>query len=764
MRKLALFSAAFGAASLVCAYLLDWRAALWPGLTCALFSLLCFVFRDRVARTRFLLSMLGLSAGFLWFFGWSALTVAPAEDYAGTTQTLHATALDYVTPTDTGGWVDVRMEGIPVRLYLRGELPAITPGDTISVEADLTSSHFLYGQENTYYTSRAVFLLAYAAGEDLTVTPCKTPLTLLPRVWAKALRDSLDGLFSPATAGVLKAITLGDKTGLSDGQISLFNRTGLSHLLVVSGLHMTLLLTALTRLFRSRRVLLLPVATPILVLMVLLVGCTPSAIRAAVMSSLTLLAPLLKREYDRPTALFAALLLLLLQNPYAAAGVSLQLSFASVAGILLLSQPLQRWFDGKMPAISTQRGVKKTLSALLRAVSGSLSVTLGAMVFTVPLTALHFGVISLIAPLSNLLSLWAVGPLFVCALLSALLNLLSPWLTLPVSPVAAGLARFLLWMAELMGTPSFAAISLSGVYYRLWLLATYLLLVLAVLLYRRGRRILIPLCLPVVLLCFAALFTHLSVVTKPLTVTALDVGQGSSTAFYSSGATVLVDCGGSCPEGAGDVAADYFQSLGESTLDLLVITHPDSDHVDGAAELFARMEVRAVALPGGEDPDGRRAELERLAAEEGAEVWTVTRTARLTAGDCTITIYPPVGTGSTNEAGLFFLCSAGDFDVLVTGDAGHQQESTLLQTYALPDIELLIVGHHGSKTSTSALLLHTLAPEYAFISVGYNSYGHPHGDVLARLSEAGVQVWRTDEDGSILLTVAQDGAVSVTPR
>ena len=763
MRKLTFFSAAFGAVSLLCAYLVEWRFALWPGLACALLSLFCLLFRGE-ARKRVLLAILGAAAGFLWFFGWSAHAVAPTQPYADTTRTLNATALDYVTRTDTGGWVTVRMEDIPVRLYLRGEYPEITPGDTLSVPADFTASDVLYGEDNTYYTSRAVFLLAFANGSEVTVTPQKTPVSLLPRVWARALTDSLDGLFTPTTSALLKAITLGNKLGLSDGQLSLFNRSGLSHLLVVSGLHMSLLLAALTLLFRRRRALLAPIAIPVLLLMVLLVGATPSAIRAAVMSSLTLLAPLLKRDYDRPTALFTALFLLLLHNPYAAAGVSLQLSFASVAGILLISQPLQQRFASKFPFVPSEKGLRKGIRTLCRGAADGLSITLGAMAFTIPLIALYFGTVSLISPLSNLLCLWAVGPLFVCAMVAALLNLLSPWLALPFALVASGLSRFLLWMAQTLGAPAFAAVSLTGLYYRLWLLVTYVILAVVVLLRRKKRRVLVPLCLPVLLFCFAALLTSLSLTTKPLSVTVLDVGQGSSTAFYSSDATVLVDCGGTCANGAGDTAADYFQALGESTLDLLVITHPDADHVNGVAELFARMDVRAVALPAGDDSDGRRTELLHLAEEEGAEVWIITHAARLDLGQCTVTLYPPVGTGSSNESGLFFLCSAGDFDVLITGDAGQQQESTFLQTYAIPDIELLVVGHHGSNTSTSALLLHALDPEYAFLSVGYNSYGHPHREVLERLNEAGAQVWRTDEDGSILLTLGKDGSVSVTSR
>lgn len=758
MRKLALFAASFAAATVLCCYGVPLSAVLWLGCFCALLALACLLLRGK-RRTLGLLLTLGAAWGFLWFSLWTALFVTPALSLADTTASVTATVTDYPAPTKTGVSVALRLEdGTPVLLYLRGTCEA-APGDTLSVTADFLRADRMFGEENRYHSARGVFLTAYAEAEDAVLTPCdRTPPRYLPLVWANGLKEGIAAAFPQEHAALLHAVTLGDKSGLSDGTVSLFNRSGLSHLLVVSGLHMSILLWGLTRLFARRKRLSALLGLVFLVLFTLLVGSTPSAIRAAVMNALVLLAPTLRRETDPPTSLGAALLLLLLQNPYAAAGVSLQLSFASVAGILLVADPLYRRLTASCERLAPAPWVRRALALLW----GSLSASLGAMLFTTPLIALWFGVISLLSPLSNLLCLWAAALLLAGGLLSGLLTLLAPALAAPFVFLTSLVCRYTLWVAEWVGSLSFAALSLEHLYYRLWLLAVYAGLALLFLPRRRKRpplRPVLPLCSAVLLLCAAIVLTRLTYTAPPLTVTVLDVGQGASAAFHSEGCTALVDCGGSGADSAGDVAADYFQSLGLSTLDLLILTHLHDDHFNGVETLFARMEIGTVLLPGSPDETDRLARLEELAREEGAQLHFISERTTAALGGCSLTLYPPLGSGTSNEEGLFVLCSAGHFDTLITGDADSAIEAMLVKYYDLPDTELLLVGHHGSAGSTSDAFLEAIRPEYAVISVGHNSYGHPRPEVLERLARAGAEIYRTDLHGSVTLSVSADGNI-----
>ena len=239
-----------------------------------------------------------------------------------------------------------------------------------------------------------------------------------------------------------------------------------------------------------------------------------------------------------------------------------------------------------------------------------------------------------------------------------------------------------------------------------------------------------------------------------LAVTVLDVGQGQSILLTSQGRTALVDCGGTGGEDPGDIAADYVQAMGRNTLDLLVLTHYHDDHACGVPELMERLTVSALAVPDVEPDNPLRVEILALAEEKGTEVIFIEENTAVELGGASLTLYAPLGTGGGNEEGLSVLATLGDFDALITGDMNAAVEQRLIKYGNLPDVELLVVGHHGSKSSTSEELLEAVMPEYAAISVGYNSYGHPAPDTLERLAQAGCTVRRTDLQGTITVRAA----------
>ena len=142
-----------------------------------------------------------------------------------------------------------------------------------------------------------------------------------------------------------------------------------------------------------------------------------------------------------------------------------------------------------------------------------------------------------------------------------------------------------------------------------------------------------------------------------------------------------------------------------------------------------------------------------LARELDIPVTMVTDTYQFPMGQAMLTIYPPVGAGDLNEQGLTFLCSAGDFDALITGDMAGNTEKKLVERVDLPDIEVRVVGHHGSRYSSTDAFLQQVRPETAIISVGDNGYGHPTQEAMDRLSRNGAAVYRTDRQGNVLVTV-----------
>ena len=185
----------------------------------------------------------------------------------------------------------------------------------------------------------------------------------------------------------------------------------------------------------------------------------------------------------------------------------------------------------------------------------------------------------------------------------------------------------------------------------------------------------------------------------------------------------------------------------------MALTHYHADHANGLALLLARVGVDTLYLPDIAEEDGEKSEVLALSERYGVEVRYVTEETQTAVGEASLTLYPPVGEGGEHELGLTILCSAGDFDTLITGDMDSRTERVLVSSYPLPDIEVLLDGHHGSRYSTSEELLETVTPEVGVVSVGSNSYGHPTRDALLRLTDAGVTVYRTDLQGNIYITV-----------
>ncbi|MCD8127100.1 MAG: MBL fold metallo-hydrolase [Clostridiales bacterium] len=263
-----------------------------------------------------------------------------------------------------------------------------------------------------------------------------------------------------------------------------------------------------------------------------------------------------------------------------------------------------------------------------------------------------------------------------------------------------------------------------------------------------------PFCAGVVsLLC--AIVIHLqTTLNAPVTIVAIDVGQGQCIAAFSEDMAIAIDCGGN-EDNPGDTLADYLQGLNRSSLNALILTHYDSDHTNGVEELLSRITVETLYLPESNEP--QQQVICALAGEYQCEVIFVTEDETVSFGCCTLSPFSPVEQedGDGNNAGLSMLLSYGALDFLVTGDMDIDTETALLEREQLSDVEYLMVGHHGSKYATGEALLSALTPEVAVISVGYDTYGHPTEETLARLAAWNCTVYRTDEDGTVLLKLGE---------
>ncbi len=484
---------------------------------------------------------------------------------------------------------------------------------------------------------------------------------------------------------------------------------------------------------------------------VLVTGANPSAVRAGVMQTLLLIAPLVKRENDPITSLSAALSLILLYNPDAAASVGLQLSFASMAGILCFSQRLMEMTEKHFPYVQRNGLSRMAASAALN--------SLAVMPFTIPLMALHFGSIPLLSPLSNLLCMWAVSLCFASGWLVCGVGLLSLRIGQWLGWLLAWPARWILLTARLIGSLSFSALYLQHRLILFWLLGSYALF-LGFRFLKGGafRRLALPGLLSVLTLVILMNAVRLDYAGDRGRICVLDVGQGQCISVFAGEQTLMIDCGGlGTLDDAGETAGAYLLSCGRDQVDALILTHLDTDHCNGVETLMAMRPVQTLILPADADSDnGMRETILAAAKRHNTQIVELDEDSELKLGGICARLFAPLPGTLGNDHGIAALVSLGDYDMLVTGDMGQKTEQALLERHPIREAELYIVGHHGSQYASSAVLLETIGADTAIVSCGYNSYGHPEEETLERIASYGYTVYRTDENGRIEIRIGND--------
>lgn len=754
MRVLATIGFSFSAGVFLAA-LLPWNGWQLYAAGGVLLLALAWLFAARKQKyfRRGLLILLPLAVSLAYFAGYDHLVRQPIEDRCGAASDFTATVCDWPQATERGAKITVELEGYHrarAVLYGEAELLAARPGDTVTGTAQWQSAAHFDSDDVTHFNARGVYALLYGREDVRLSAGDGDALRWLPQRAGKAFREKVAAIWDDArVSGFLTAELTGDKSAMDDGDYLAMQETGLAHLFAVSGLHCAFLVTLLALLISRRQRLLCAVTIPLLLFYMVMVGMSPSVVRACIMQIFLLIAPLFRRGSDPLTSLAAALLVILLCNPFAAASVSLQLSFSATLGMVLLSPRLYKlltgWYKGKC----------RPLRAALCFVAANLSATLSAVVFTAPLTAWYFRIFVLVAPLSSLLAVPAAGWSFMAAFVTVLLGFV--WLPLAslLGWISWALVRYILWIANGMMSWRYHAVYFTNPYLVYWLLFLYAAFIGCAATPDGKRKYLLASALSVLTLTAAIWVNRQDYQYGVLTALTLDVGQGESVILTSGGETALVDCGSSNSyKDPGGLAADTLHSMGVRELSAVVVTHYHADHTNGLYEVLRRIPVQTIYLPDIEDEYGVRERLVSLAEEKGAQVTYVTKETADTLGDTVLTIYPPVQSGGDlNELGLTALASAGDFDLLITGDMSGSTEKKLVETYALPDIEVLVVSHHGSRYSSNIRFLKAVMPEAAVISVGDNNYGHPSEETLQRLLAVGVDIWRTDQQGTIRITV-----------
>jgi competence protein ComEC len=638
--------------------------------------------------------------------------------------------LDPTGPLVEGAVIDV--PGVKVE-----RLPEAKPGE------------FDYGR---YLRRRGEHALLEADFADLRIVGRRGGLQgVIDRLRLASRAHLLAGVHPPVS-DVLQGMVLGDDEGVEPELEEDFRRSGLLHIMAVSGENVVLLcgmwsfafaLLGINRLVRTALLL------PVVATYVLLTGASPSIVRAGVAGIMGLLAILASRPSDGWLLWLVPGAWLLTVNPNNLFDVSFQLSFGAVVGLILLARPLTRavgFLPGPLPE--------------------QVGITTAASLSTAPVSMLTFGSASLVSVPANVAGGFVLGPIMFLGMLSLLLGFVSSWLSAPLNVVAGLFIGFLIAVSRFFGQFPGAVYEWQGVSLGLLLTLGLLAEVVAigVLAARGGEGLAAFVRAPrrrttLVVVTVAIVAVSLLVAPAPVrppahtTLSFLSVGEGSATLVQAKGGpTVLIDAGPS-------PLARTLRQHAVDRIDLLILSHGHADHVAGLEDVIGHVPVTTALMPKPDEPSEALDEIEAALQAEGTEVRRCTSPVAFGGGDWALDVLattPPPGSSGNqaeNDCALVAVVSLGGRRVLVPGDA----EGPVLGALDLPVCDIVGVPHHGSSGGLDAGLLGELVPLLAVISVGENTYGHPTPELLGVLSDVGVPTVRTDHAGEIVLSAEEGG-------
>lgn len=652
-----------------------------------------------------------------------------------------------------------------------GSFPEIRQGDVVRLRGSLRLPPKLRNpggfDYRAYLSRRGVCCTMYVGEPDhVSVRGSRRGRLQSFLVVARAYIRTQVARYVPnaSTEAVLRALLLGDRSRITDAQRDRFAKTGLMHLLAVSGLHVFLVgmvLYVLLRPFlmrlglRWRAVEITRAVLTVLVLggYMLLTGGRPSVVRAVIMATLFIGGVVFQRSAHPLNTLGVAALILLALRPPALSDVGFQLSISAVAGIVTLNPRL-------LGAVSEQYRTSQVANWLVSTGTVSAAAILG----TAPVLLFHFGWVSVAGLLLNVVGIPCTGLALSAAILMVATG--GVW-SLPGASFGSAADLF---VQGLLATSRYGAewFSWAGVRMAmpdLWVLGALVAALIALAQWPRPR---LRWRWIIVVLVVATVSVWDGVVgrgSKPtLEAVFFDVGQGGATLLTTPQEShVLIDAGPRSPSGSAAefVILPYLERWGIQKLDAVVVTHPDEDHLGGVPTLLKEVSVVQVVDNGRPANTELYDEFKRLHERSGTLRRTVQRgDTLLTDSSVRIQVLAPPRKGrarieTENNASVVLRVSYGEVDFLLPGDVEARAENDLVQTYGEQlESEVVKVPHHGSSTSSTPRFVRSASdPEeklYAVISVGRNDqYGMPHDTVLTRWQDHGAKVRNTAENGAV---------------
>ena len=735
-RPLIWFSAAFaaGVALALRSFSLPWVLALTLLAGCFLFGWKWSAFRPACVLVA------GVLSGLCYTQAYHAVIQAPCAALDGTSKSMIVEVTDFPKQYDTGQRVEIRVIGsrigCPLNFRTLAYLPKtkqdIKPGDELTATFDFYIPNQTQGFDRaSYYRSQGYAILAHVNEEfGMVVTaPSHRPLRYYPKAFAQALRAVYMQHGTERQAAFWRALTTGDRTALTTTDTDHLRRAGLSHVIALSGLHVGFLISMLLLLLGRKIGTYLGI--PVLLAFYLMVGWSPSVVRACVMYGLILLAFALRKEYDSVNALFFALLLILLVLPDALLSVSLQLSFTSTLGILCFAWKYQHIF-------SVPKRMPRRLKNVYRGVMGSLGCSVSSAALTTPFLLYHFGYLSVFSIFSNLLALWAISLLFPLLFLGGILGTFSAPLAGIVLTPAAWLTNYVYQISDF-----FAAIPFGVLYCENtvdFLLSVLVSILMILMLWLANKRVL-AICTPMITAVLIGVsLSRSNAAWDDWTVTVLSEGNGQAILVSCGDELALVDCSATGYHDAVEDIKQYMDWNNQQNIDLFILTSVDKSAARNASELLQEVPVDMVILP--EENREKNAVYPKFMTTLREQNIPYDKTApqnELQVGN------PVLGLSvlGRTERKLVVRMQSEQQNIVTVRALTQKMLLELTEQYPLSCDTLLVAGSFTENADKMHEILQRICPNQLVIENGWNSKESYDGIPASNPYVSGTIIWKT---------------------
>ena len=447
-----------------------------------------------------------------------------------------------------------------------------------------------------FYKAKGVFLGAYSDTEPLLVPSNSKPPIYFIQTARLALLDSLNQLLPNENGGLLSALLFGDKTYLSDETVSDFRDIGVSHIVAVSGLHLTVFLFAFIYLIERIRIqkrVVSILAFVFIILFMATTGFSASVLRAGFMLLVIQTGKMVNKQADSLNSLGLAVLLITIINPLAAGNIGLQLSFFATLGIVTSQKYFKRPFEKAVNNIHSDI-LRKSVILFL----DTIVITVSASLFTFPVILISFGRVSLITVLSNALLLYVSTPAMILGAMSAILFKI-PFMSVlayPLSMLAGLFSKFILTVSRLLASVPYASVPIGDKFMYIWFSLSLFMVAYAVIVYKqKGKNYLGITSILCMFVLSAGVTTNYLVNRNTVTISVIDIGNASSALITNKTNAALIACGGD--QFTSRKIIDTLETKNNGFLDLLLIPRTASTESGAALDIVNNCKIKKIIVP-----------------------------------------------------------------------------------------------------------------------------------------------------------------------